>query len=58
MKEKLLTKIYFLTVMIVALMTTMLLFIAMVAFGQEQPSLRNRAEELFQRYEYADAALL
>jgi len=58
MKEKLLIKIYFSVAALMAMLTTMFLMIAMVAFGQEQPSLRDRADALFQRYGYADAVPL
>ncbi|PPL01077.1 OmpA family protein [Parapedobacter indicus] len=37
---------------------TLLLCMGGVAFSQEQPSLRDRADELFRKYEYANAAAL
>lgn len=40
------------------MLTGALLLIAGLATAQEQPSLRNRADELYNRYEYANAAKL
>ena len=40
------------------LITAVLLLTCTVAVSQEQPSLRDRADELYRRYEYANAAKL
>lgn len=40
------------------MLTGALLLIAGLATAQEQPSLRSRADELYNRYEYANAAKL
>src|SRR5690606_24428292 len=40
------------------LMTAVLLLTCTVTVSQEQPSLRDRADELYRKYEYANAAAL
>src|SRR5690606_29915050 len=41
-----------------ALLAIMLVMTGATVYGQEQPSLRDRADELYRKYEYANAAAI
>jgi len=55
MKDNLRTGIWFFSVILPA---AILMLSVPAVYGQEQPSLRDRADELYRKYEYANAASL
>ncbi|WP_257670520.1 OmpA family protein [Parapedobacter tibetensis] len=58
MKESLFAKIYVIMALAIMALITICILLVAPAYAQEQPNLRDRADELYRRYEYANASVL